>query len=318
MIPSMWPTALIDHRWRTLWSMIPGPIVPDALRPSPEDALAAWRNRVRLEREQTDRAREVADPADFYAPTSHRFRFDPDAGTDVVRGVLEELARSEDTWLDVGAGGGRYALPLARLVREVIALDPSRSMLAVLRDGISAGGVRNVRVVEARWPPPGWDIDPAVLAPFRAEVALMAHVGYDIEEVGPFLDALEASATRACVAVMGEGAMTTVGRLYWGPIHHEPRVALPALPDLLTLLAARGRMAEVRLVDRQPPIYADLDDLHERARRQLWLRPGSDRDRRLRRLLEADAVERDGGLWLPEDSARIGVVSWDPVQTNHR
>ena len=150
------------------------------------------------------------------------------------------------------------------------------------------------------------------LEPLRADVSLMAHVGYDIEEVGPFLDALEAATRRSCVAVMGEGAMTTVGRLYWERIHGEPRVPLPALPDLVTLLLARGRLPEVRLVDREPPTHEHLEGLHDRARRQLWLRPGSQRDVLLGQLLAADAVERDGALMLPEDRARIGIVTWEP------
>jgi hypothetical protein len=106
--------------------------------------------------------------------------------------------------------------------------------------------------------------------------------------------------------------MTTVGRLYWERIHGEPRVPLPALPELVTLLLARGRLPEIRLVDRGPPTHAHRDDLHDRARRQLWLRPGSDRDRRLGELLAVDAVEVDGALALPEDRARIGIVTWAP------
>jgi SAM-dependent methyltransferase len=267
---------------------------------------------VRDERAQTDRAREVADPADFYAPTSHRFRFDPDGGLDAVGLVLEQLARPGDTWLDVGAGGGRYALPIARLTRGVVAVDPSPSMLAILREGMDALGIDTVHPMETRWPVAGWATDDAALDAYRADVSLMAHVGYDIEEIAPFLDALEAATRRLCVAVMGESAMTTVGRLYWERIHGEPRVALPALPDLLTLLLARDRLPEVRLVDRERPTYADLDALHDRARRQLWLRPGSDLDGRLRELLAADAVEADGVLSLPEDRARIGIVTWTP------
>ena len=202
--------------------MTPRPVVPDALRPSAVDALDAWAARVRAERDQTDRAREMADPADFYAPTSHRFRFDPNAGLDAVGAVLEGLARPGDTWLDVGAGGGRYALPIAGLTRGVIAVEPSPSMLSVLAEGVDALGLGNVRAVEARWPVVGWDSDPDTLEPFRADVSLMAHVGYDIERVGPFLEAAEAATRRLCVAVMGEGAMTTVGRLYWERIHGEP------------------------------------------------------------------------------------------------
>lgn len=274
--------------------------------------LAAWAHRVRAEREQTDRAREVADAADFYAPTSHHFRFDPDVGLDAVGLVLESFARPGESWLDVGAGGGRYALPIARLTRGVVAVDPSPSMLAILREGMAQLGIEAVRPIEARWPIVGWDADPDALAPYRADVSLMAHVGYDIEHIGPFLDALEAATGRLCVAVMGEGAMTTVGRLYWERIHGEPRVLLPALPELLAVLLARGRLPEVRLVDREAHAYPDVDTLHERARRQLWLRPGSERDARLRELLDRDVVARDGSLALPEDRARIGIVTWVP------
>jgi SAM-dependent methyltransferase len=288
------------------------PAIRDALRPSAADAAAAWARRVSDERAQTDRAREVADPADFYAPTSHRFRFDPQSSPDAVGLVLEQLARPGDTWLDVGAGGGRYALPIARLTRGVIAVDSSPSMLGILREGMAALGIDTVRTVESRWPVAGWSTEPASLEPYRAHVSLMAHVGYDIEDITPFLDALESVTRRLCVAVMGESAMTTVGRLYWERIHGEPRVALPALPDLLTLLMARDHLPEVRLVDRERPTYPDLDALHDRARRQLWLRPGSDLDGRLREMLAADAVEEDGVLSLPEDRARIGIVTWVP------
>ncbi|MFN8521438.1 MAG: hypothetical protein U0667_19115, partial [Chloroflexota bacterium] len=159
---------------------------------------------------------------------------------------------------------------------------------------------------------PGWDVDPDALGPFRADVGLMAHVGYDIERIGPVLDALEGAALRLCIAVMGEGAMTTVGRLYWEPTHGEPRVPLPALPDFLALLVARDRLPEVRLVERETHAFPDLDALHDAARRQLWLRPGSERDALLRRMLERDAVPTEGGVALPEDRSRIGIISWVP------
>ena len=86
----------------------------------------------------------------------------------------------------------------------------------------------------------------------------MAHVGYDIEAIGPFLDAAEAVARRLCVAVLGEGAMTTVASLFWAEVHGEARIPLPALPELLALLVARGRLPEVRIVDRKPPTFDSL------------------------------------------------------------
>jgi SAM-dependent methyltransferase len=287
------------------------PARPDALRPTVEAALSAWAARVRADRAQVDRLREASDPADFYAPVADRFRADPRRTDDDVLHVLGTLARPNDRWLDIGAGGGRYALALALLVREVACVEPSEGMRAVLAAGMEEHGITNIHVHEGYWPPPGW---PAMGAWRRdpVDVSLMAHVGYDIEAIGPFLDAMEAATSRLCVAVMGEGAMTTAASLFWAPIHGEPRVPLPALPELLALLLARGRLPEVRVVERVAPVFDSFDDLAMMARRQLWVAPGSAKDARLVELLRHEATERDGRWTLDRASARIGVVTWAP------
>ena len=115
-------------------------------------AELAWARRVRANREQVDRFREVPDGADFYASTSSIFRADPDRTDDDVANVLLGLARPTDVWLDIGAGAGRYALPLARHVREVVAIEPSPGMAAALAEVAAEHGITNVRQVAARWP----------------------------------------------------------------------------------------------------------------------------------------------------------------------
>jgi SAM-dependent methyltransferase len=277
--------------------------MPDALAPAVNDVLDAWRTRVLADKQQVDRCREVADPADFYGPVADRFRMDPRRSDDPTLNALIELALPNDTWIDVGAGGGRYALPLALAVREVVAIDPSPAMLAALRDDAAADGITNVQVIGSRWPVP---------QPPSGDVGLFAHVGYDIAEIGPFVDALELAARRLCVAVMGESAMQTTAALFWQPIHGEPRVRLPALPELLLLLTARGQLPEIKLVDRTAPTFGSLNEALAMARRQLWLEEGSAKDLVLRRLVEETATERDGRYafeWMP---TKIGIVSWSP------
>jgi SAM-dependent methyltransferase len=276
----------------------------DALLPAIAGLLEAWRSRVVADKEQVERAREVADPADFYSPVKDRFRMDPHRTDDATLNALVALARPDDVWLDVGAGGGRYALPLALRVSELVAIDPSPSMLGALSDDAAAAGIGNIRVVEARWP---MDSPPA------GDVALMAHVGYDIEQIGPFVDQLEAQSSRLCVAVMGESSMQTTAALFWERIHGEPRVRLPALPEFLVLLLARGRLPEVTLVDRTPPTFATPDEAHAMARRQLWIDEGSAKDLELRRLVETVATERDGRFAFDWTPTRIGIVSWAPA-----
>jgi SAM-dependent methyltransferase len=290
---------------------LPVPPTPDALRPAVAAALAAWAARVEADREQVERCREVADPADFYAPVARRFRHDPRRHEDVLE-HLRAFARPGDRWLDIGAGSGRYALPLALAVGHVIAIDPSPSMLAGLAEGMAEHGIENITLLEARWPAVASDR----LGP--VDVTLMAHVGYDIGAIGPFLDAAEEHTGRCCVAVMGEGAMTTAATLLWEPVHGERRVALPALPELIALLIARGRLPEVRLAERSPPTFETRDDLLAMARRQLWVRAGSPKDARLAALVRERAIERPDGWSLDQATSRIGVVSWKPNVATRR
>jgi SAM-dependent methyltransferase len=276
--------------------------VSDVLSPGPDELLAAWAARVAADRAQVERCREQPDPTDFYAPVKERFRMDPRRTDDATLNALLALALPEDVWLDVGAGGGRYALPLALNVREVVAVEPSPAMAGVLRGDARAHAIGNCRVIEARWPM-------AAAAP-HGDVGLMAHVGYDIAHIGPFLDELEACSSRLCVAVMGESAMTTAATLFWHDVHGEPRVRLPALPELVMLLLARGSIPEARLVDRVPPTFESFDDALSTARRQLWLRPGSTKDDRLRALARDAITERGGRFALEWSPTKVGIVSW--------
>jgi SAM-dependent methyltransferase len=271
-------------------------------------ALVAWAARVRANRLQVDRVRETPDGRDFYGPVSSIFVAHPHRSDDRVLDALLELARPHDIWLDVGAGPGRYALPLALRVREVVAIDPSPSMMGALREGMAANGIANVRPIEARWP-----LGPDAPEVVRGDVALIAHVGYDVEEIGPFVDALERSAGSLCVAVMMSASPATLAAPFWPPVHGEDRIALPALPEFVELLRARGRRPDVRIVESEPRTFTSADELERMVRRQLWVGEGTSKERRMRDLLAAWTVEVDGGVRLRDQSPmEIGIATWDP------
>jgi methylase of polypeptide subunit release factors len=126
-----------------------GAQVADPLLPTAEAALAAWAARVQANAAQVERYSEQTPRADHYAPLVQRFQVDPRRQGDPVLEALVALTRPGDTWLDIGAGAGRYALPLALQVREVIAVDASPGMLDGLRSGMSVHGIANVRPLAA-------------------------------------------------------------------------------------------------------------------------------------------------------------------------
>ena len=214
-------------------------------------AELAWARRVRANREQVDRYREVPDGADFYASTSSIFRADPDRTDDDVANLVLGLARPTDVWLDIGAGAGRYALSLARRVHEVVAIEPSPGMAAALAEVAAEHRITNVRQIAARWP---MDAAPS------GDVALIAHVGYDVEGIGAFLDALEAAAPRR-LALLMEQQPAMAAAPFWAAIYGEARIPLPALPEFLDLLHARGAAPTVSRLPATPARYGSFDDL---------------------------------------------------------
>ena len=276
---------------------------------------SAWAARVRANAEQVDKFREVPDGADFYAPVTALFRADPRRTDEPVLDALLRLVEPGETWIDIGAGAGRYALPIALALAasggRVIALDASAGMLDALLDLQAEHGVTDVEVVASRWPPPAG----TSLERFAADVALIAHVGYDIESIGPFVRAMESVARRLCVAVLMERQPASIADPCWPPVHGEARVPLPALPDFVELLRARGRVPSVEMLEREPRRFASRDELEGFLRRQLWVEPGSDADRRYQAALDGMLVgDAATGFGLRDQRPLpIGVVTWSPA-----
>lgn len=273
----------------------------DILRPTEEAALLAWSERIRLNREQVERLSELGDRPDFYGPVAERFRADPDRTGDVNLDLLRSFARPEDSWLDIGAGGGRFALALARSVTKVIALEPAPGMQEVLRRAIVDFSVENVEIVDQRWP---------VEMPGVANIALISQVGYDTEQIGPFLSAMERAANRACIALWQWRAPSTPFDALWPDIHGEARIPLPALPELISVLIARGRTLSLAAGQDRVRSYASFDEIHDFTRRQVWVREGSEKDRRLRDVLRERLVELNGRVALTWEPFGISALSW--------
>jgi SAM-dependent methyltransferase len=265
-----------------------------------------WAERVRANREQAERLREST-ATDFYAPVSGLFVADPRRTGEPALDVLATLAGPDDTWLDIGAGAGRYALPLALRVKGVVAVEPSPGMRRALRAGIDEHGLTNIRVIAGSWPEALEELGPLP----AVDVSLIAHVAYDIEDIGPFLDAMEAASRDRCVAVLTDRSPASVADPFWPLVHGEARVALPALPELVELLEARGRTCSVVMADREPRTFDSVTALTAFLRRQLFITEGGEKDVHFRAILPDHITMRDGAWRLTEGPAgSLGVVAW--------
>ncbi len=77
--------------------------------------------------------------------------------------------RPDSTVLDIGAGTGTYALPLAGVARHLTAIEPSPAQASQLRDAAQRGDVRNISIIQRRWE------DLAAGQPGVHDVVLAAH-----------------------------------------------------------------------------------------------------------------------------------------------
>jgi ubiquinone/menaquinone biosynthesis C-methylase UbiE len=96
------------------------------------------------------------------------------------------------TALDVGAGCGALAIPLARRGLTVTALEPSAAMARELRRWVGAAGLRQVAVVEAAW-------GEMRIGPH--DLVLCAHVGNLLRADSDFLREVSRVARRLVVLV---------------------------------------------------------------------------------------------------------------------
>ncbi|HZU75931.1 MAG TPA: methyltransferase domain-containing protein [Dehalococcoidia bacterium] len=261
---------------------------------------------VREEREQTEAVASRLPQGDFWQSYAGRFR--PREGGPADTSDLDALlalVRPEDRVIDVGAGGGRLALPIAARCREVVAVEPSPAMQRVLSDEIARRGAANVRVVPLTW-------EEAEVEP--GELVFTAHVTYGVHDIARFLKKMDAAAARDAVAIVFEHPPQFVFAPFWRAVYGEERLALPCAEELIGALRELGAEPEVsELPPLLPQPLGPRDAAIDELRRRLFAAPGSEADRRLQKALP-QLVEERGGELVPRYAAprRRAFLRWQP------
>lgn len=275
------------------------------------DHIERWRHIVVARREQHDAvcSAQGRDTSDYWTRRAEGFRKFVQEGAAMADPYLEFVLRHvdpEDTVLDVGAGTGRHVVPLAAHARRVIALDPSAAMLGFLREDIASQALSNVDVVEGTWPE-------AADRVAQVDVVTCAHVLYPIEEIEPFLRALDAHARRSCFLNLMVWQPWFDQLELWEAVHGEPRLPQPAYIDAVNVLHQLGCQANVQVTwIEQRRGFESLDDAFERFAESVAVGDDPGQRRRLREALAArlEPVE-GGGLISPVRRYPLATVWWE-------
>ena len=266
-------------------------------------AIETWGEMVRVEHEQSDRMRGMR-PTDHWRRYAHQFKADPHRTDDVLVERLRARLLPGDSLLDVGAGGGRLALPLALTCRSVTAVEPSPSMCAVLRETADEANI-DVNVVGAGWLE-------ATVAP--GDVVLCSHVVYVVQDIEPFVRKLDRHARRLVLMVMFQSAPQSQLYGLWEQVHGEPRHPLPTLPQFRPVLNELEIAYQVdELPGDRPFGFASEQEAREIIAQRLYVAPDSEAEGRLAKALDESLREEDG-VWRVKDSQPLQpcIVSWTP------
>ncbi len=207
----------------------------------------------------------------------------------------------EITVLDVGAGIGRWTLPMARKARSVTAVEPLQGMRQVLVERAAAQGVANLQVVDTPWLA-------ARVSPHDAVVA--AHATYTTIDLLGFVRKMEACARRSCYlalrvpahdGIIGELSARINRRWHDSPnfiVGYNLLLSAGFHPNVLMEPAAVRRWTD-------PTVEAAL------ARAKRHLRLDHDRhDADIRKVLDRRLVLKDGVYRWP-DGMRSALIWWD-------
>ena len=243
---------------------------------------------VDAEHAQSERMRGTDPPDDHWGPYARQFVDDPRRPDDPLLERLLHEVMPHHAVIDVGAGAGRLALPLALRCRHVIAVEPSPSMATVLMQQAAEHAIRNVSLVQAQW-------EDAEVEP--ADVVLCSHVVYTIRAIEPFVRKLEEHARERVLAVLFRAPPQSQLYTIWKQVHGEERLPLPGLPQFEEVLKDLGIDAQVEALPAQPHRgYDSLDQAMDQLSRRLFLAPGGPKEALLQRMLPELLEEVDGAF----------------------
>jgi SAM-dependent methyltransferase len=262
------------------------------------DALwKAARRDASLERHNRDKVKFWNRRAVNYNDASHN-------GAERIAQITRRFdITKETTVLDVGAGTGVLAIPLAKIAGSVTAIDPSSGMLDELKTAAARERLDNITCLERRWEDVsiGEDITPHDLV-----IASFSLIMLDIRAA---LEKMHAAASRAVCLFWFAGPVQGANEDLWPRLYGRPCLPGPDYIYLLNVLYQMGVYPDVEIRTSDFKHYYDnpeaaLDDLLSK------LNVSRSEDISIVRDYLVEALKWDGARCYLQRPSRTAMLWW--------
>ncbi len=207
--------------------------------------------------------------------------------------------------LDIGAGPGTLAIPIARRASQVTAVEPAAGMAEVMRSYADRNGISNLKIIQKRWE----DIDPATDLDGPFDIVFASH-SLGMSDIRESIEKMTSVASKR-VFLFWFGGITSWEKPMvdlWPKMHGREYVPGPKADVLFNVLWSAGIIPNVAsgLLDHTL-LYPDVNSAFSDLREQFGIST-TEQETILRTYLE-DTMIRENGNFLLKGST-TGVRLW--------
>jgi len=215
----------------------------------PEDYEPDWNEIWKCRQQRHGLSKAADDPSHNWDKRENAERYDATSrsGYDPrIRLTIDGLDVSRDSRvLDIGAGPGTLAIPLASRVGNITAVEPGTGMAAILRERAAKEGLTNISCVQKRWE--DIDISRDLAGPYDL---VMASLSLTMEDIRAALEKMDA-VSQQYVCLYWFVDLPFWERMYadlWEPLHGTPYYSGPKADCLFNVLYQMGIYPDVEML----------------------------------------------------------------------
>ena len=244
------------------------------------------------------------DPVIFFDKKARWYNRTVMKRTDNVKQNLARLNLDDGcSVLDIGSGPGTLAIPLAKIVGKVTAIDPSGEMLGFLKENARKEGLGNITCINKKWE------DVEIGKDIEAHDIVIASHSLTMVDIKTALYKMDQAAGRRIYLFDFAGTPQWEYLELWPKIYGEAFVPSPNYIFVVNILYQMGITANVAI--REQYFRKQIPSLDEAVKDRLeyYDSPRPDAEKIIREFLEKNLAKEDGTFWT-ERRSKSAMIWW--------